>query len=219
MLTIGRYDCSIGSDLRDRSRAARNDSQLPGHPAARHFLKATRFLSCRFRRQTPHRGFLTNAGNAASNGFDLSAQVAVTDRMRLAAQLEYADARYADTTLLPDGTIIDKGAAVGQVPPWSGNVWAEFDVFRSAKATVSARVEDAIRSHNPVVGGTADPATYLCNARLRFLWAGYEVAGFINNVFDSQPTLYLSSELGSTNLAYATTFRPRTFGIVGTVRF
>ena len=68
--------------------------------------------------------------------------------------------------------------------------------------------------HCVVTGGglTADPATNLCNARLRFVWAGYEVAGFINNVFDSQPTLYLSSELGPTNLAYATTFRPRTIG-------
>jgi iron complex outermembrane recepter protein len=182
-------------------------------------------------------GEITNAGTAASNGFDLSVRAAITDRVRLAAALEYADARYTATVHFADGTAVHEGDVVGNLPnvaaPWSGNISADVDVFRTTQLTVSVHAEDVVRSHNtgpfalnaPVgaLGGgglRADPATNLLNARIRFLWARYEVAAFINNVLNSLPVLTAAPDgvQGSSN-AFAVTFQPRTIGLNGTVRF
>jgi hypothetical protein len=107
----------------------------------------------------------------------------------------------------------------------------DVDVFRTTQLTVSVHAEDAVRSHNtgpfslnaPLGGfgggGTADPATNLLNARIRFIWARYEVAAFINNVLDSLPALTALPDgvQGSSN-AFAVTFRPRTIGLTASVR-
>jgi outer membrane receptor protein involved in Fe transport len=179
--------------------------------------------------------YIVNAGRAASNGFDLSVHAAVTERVRLAAALEYADARYTTTIFFPDGSAFHEGDVVGGtgVPPWSGSVSAEVDVFRTAHLTVNVRAEDIVRSHNngpfsigaPGTGYVSpsllkgDHATNLLNTRLSFRWAGYEVAAFVNNVFNSRPILGFTPLVYGYPLTFADTFRPRTVGVSGSVRF
>jgi outer membrane receptor protein involved in Fe transport len=179
--------------------------------------------------------YIVNAGRAASNGFDLSVHAAVTERVRLAAALEYADARYTTTVFFPDGSAFHAGDVVGGtgVPPWSGSVSAEVDVFRTPLLTVNVRAEDIVRSHNtgpfstgaPGTGYVSpsllkgDPATNLLNTRLSFHWAGYEVAAYVNNVFNSLPILGFTPLVYGYPLTFADTFRPRTIGVSGSVRF
>jgi iron complex outermembrane recepter protein len=180
---------------------------------------------------------VTNAGSAASNGLDLSVRAAITDRVRLAAALEYADARYTATVQFADGSSVHEGDVVGNLPnvaaPWSGNISVEADVFRTTQLTVSVHAEDTVRSHNtgpfslnaPSGGGfaggalKADPATNLVNARIRFLWERYEAAAFVNNVFDSLPALTAIPYFQGSSNSFAVTFRPRTIGLAGSVRF
>jgi iron complex outermembrane receptor protein len=178
---------------------------------------------------------VVNAGRAASNGFDLSVHAAPTERTRLAAVLEYADARYTTTVYFADGSVVHDGDVVGGngVPPWSGSVSAEVDVFRTLQLTINLRAEDIVRSHNtgpfsigaPGTGYVspsllkADPATNLLNTRLSFRWAGYEVAAFVDNVFNSLPILSQTPLVYGYPLTYATTFRPRTIGVSGSMRF
>jgi iron complex outermembrane recepter protein len=176
---------------------------------------------------------VANAGTATSNGFDLSVRAAVTDRVRLAAALEYADTRYTATVYFEDGSYVRDGDVVGNLPnvaaPWSGNISAEADVFRTTQLTVSLHAEAAVRSHNtgpfslnaPNNGSglRADPATSLVNARMRFIWARYEATAFINNVFDSLPTLTAYPYVQGSSDSFAVTFRPRTIGLTGSVRF
>jgi outer membrane receptor protein involved in Fe transport len=179
---------------------------------------------------------VTNAGTAGSNGFDLSLRAAITDRVRLAATLEYADARYTSTVHFADGSAVHEGEVLGSLPnvaaPWSGNISADADVFRTTQLTVSVHAEDTVRSHNtgpfslnppsafsPAVP-SADPATNLLNVRIRFVSPRWEAAAFVDNVFDSQPALTALPDgvQGSSN-AFAVTFRPRTIGLMGSVRF
>lgn len=177
-----------------------------------------------------------NAGTAASNGFDLSVRAAVTDRVRLGAALEYADARYTATTRFADGYIVRDGDVLARAPrvpaPWSANTWLEVDVLRAAKLTASVRAENAVHSHNPgpfwsddptgvqyMPGLRADPATDLLNVRVRLTWADYELTGFVDNLLNSLPVLGRAADSRASTLYYATTFPPRTIGLTGTVRF
>ena len=90
---------------------------------------------------------------------------------------------------------------------------------------------------NYAPGLTGDPATNVVNLRvilsarapnplpaLRHCAAdepaSFDVALYLNNFFDSQPTLLKRNKGADYNtLYYATTFRPRTVGIAGTWRF
>jgi hypothetical protein len=95
------------------------------------------------------------------------------------------------------------------------------------------RVEDIFHSRNPgpfytsdpaspfyAPGLVADPAANLLNLRADVERGQLDVALYLNNVLDFQPTL-LKRNKGNdlTTLYYATTFRPRTLGLAGTRRF
>jgi hypothetical protein len=46
-----------------------------------------------------------------------------------------------------------------------------------------------------------------------------EVGLYVNNLLDSQPTLSRRNNFREDTLIYATTFRPRTIGLNGSVQF
>ncbi len=134
-------------------------------------------------------------------------------------------------------TIVTSGDALGTPPqvtsPW--NIVASLDkrFGLSDGRTISLRLEDVFHSHNPgpfynqdpaalyyAQGLQADPATNLVNLRAGLRLADVDVTLFVENLFDSQPTL-LKKNKGNdvSTLYYATTYRPRCLGLSGTWHF
>ena len=176
--------------------------------------------------------FLGTFGTAASNGFDVAVHALAGTHVRTSVEVSYADARYTHT-ITQDGFVVRQGLAVGGLPyvvaPWNVAASVEYSVPLSGGAMAMLRAEDIFRSRNPgpfgdddpaspnyFPGNTPDPSTNLLNLRATFGHESYDVALFVNNALDSRPTILRRYDGGAT---YATTFRPRTFGLNASWRF
>ncbi|HKD55401.1 MAG TPA: TonB-dependent receptor, partial [Steroidobacteraceae bacterium] len=184
-------------------------------------------------------------GNAVSRGLELKTGARLGD-LRASVEVTYIDAHYTDT--LTDGQgnlLVTSGDALGTPPlvaaPW--NVLATLEQrFTVRELEARIRAEDAFHSHNDgpfytgnpgtpsyAPGLAGDPATNLLNLRAtldvtRAGWVAHaqqlEIALFMNNVLDAQPTLLKRNKgVDTSSLYYATTFRPRTVGLTGTWQF
>jgi outer membrane receptor protein involved in Fe transport len=182
--------------------------------------------------------FTTNAGNARSRGFDLSADGAVTEQLRLALAVGLIDVRYSRTLTTADGNhdLVDSGTVVGGVPsvpaPWSGTLSARYDWPVRHDTSLYLHGEEIIHSHNPGPfteldprypsydpSLTADPATYLLNLQLGVTQRDLNVHVFVNNVTNTQPLLQRYADAPGSSLIYAYTLRPRTVGVMGTFNY
>jgi outer membrane receptor protein involved in Fe transport len=182
--------------------------------------------------------FTTNAGNARSRGFDLSADAAVTDQFRLALAVGLIDVRYSRTLTTADGSydLVDSGTVVGGVPsvpaPWSGTLSARYDWQLRRDTSIYLHGEEIIHSHNPGPfteldprypsydpSLAADPATYLLNLQLGVTQRDLNVHVFVNNVTNTQPLLQRYADAPGSSLMYAYTLRPRTVGVMGTFSY
>jgi iron complex outermembrane receptor protein len=182
--------------------------------------------------------FTTNAGNARSRGFDLSADAAVTEQLRLALAVGLIDVRYSRTLTTADGNhdLVDSGTVVGGVPsvpaPWSGTLSARYDWPVRHDTSLYLHGEEIIHSHNPGPfteldprypsydpSLTADPATYLLNLQLGVTQRDLNVHVFVNNVTNTQPLLQRYADAPGSSLIYAYTLRPRTVGVMGTFSY
>ena len=180
--------------------------------------------------------FTTNASTAASDGFDLSATLGAFERVQLGAAVEYADARYTHTVRYSQGFVVHAGDALGLAPyvapPWSGSAWIDATVWQTARWAAGIRLDGIVNSHNPgpfytqdpanreyAPSWVSDPAIALVNCRARLSWSSWEISAFVNNVLDSQPMLGHKSDTRTSNLFYASTFRPRTIGLTASLRF
>jgi iron complex outermembrane recepter protein len=182
-------------------------------------------------------GFVANAGEAIGKGFDLSATAVLLDRLKLGLAVADIDVRYRSDVYLDNNTVIvDRGTVVGGVPhvpaPWSGTAYARYQWPLQPGLDAYVRADEIVRSHN---GGpfaeldtrsisysplyTADPATYLLNLQAGLVWPHATLKLFIDNAFDSLPTLQRNADAGSSSLIYAYTFRPRTVGITASWQF
>jgi iron complex outermembrane recepter protein len=181
--------------------------------------------------------YITNAGNAIINGFDLAVQALATDRLRFNLNVGYADAYFNQTVFAsPGAPLVQEGDKVGyppQVnPPWDADALANYDFPLADNAKLYLRGEYQYHSHNPgpfrteIPAGpayfpqlAADPATHLFNARLGYVRNKVDISLYVDNVFDSHPLLgkFLWSS-SSTLIAY-NTFRPRTIGLTANVGF
>jgi outer membrane receptor protein involved in Fe transport len=178
-------------------------------------------------------------GRARSNGFDLSAEALLWKDPdgKVDLDLSYTDARYTQTVAQGGAIIVREGDAVGTPPlvtsPWNVTASIEQRVALGDRLIGHVRAENIFHSHNPgpfytgdpsspfyAPGLVADPANNLLNLRLDVQDGPVEVALYLNNVLDSEPTL-LQRNKGNdlSTLYYATTFRPRTVGLAGTWRF
>jgi iron complex outermembrane receptor protein len=181
-------------------------------------------------------GYLTNAGAARSDGFDLSARARLTDRLDGSLTLAYADARYTQSVYLGSQVVANDGDAIGAVPlvapPLSATAMADYRIFSAPGITGTVHVQDSYqsRNHGPFSTNdpnaviyaperTADPPTNRVDLGLAAQWRQLELSAFLNNVFDAQPTLQRRNRDPTDTLFYATTFRPRTVGIAVTWRF
>ena len=173
----------------------------------------------------------STGGTAASNGFDLAAQVLATGRLKLGLALAYTDARYTQTLKAGDAVIVRKGDVVGSeglggaVSPWNITTSIEYQAALTPGVAIDLRTEDTFHSRSPgpfawdnpalpysAPGLQPDSSTNELNLRARLRWPSFDVTLFANNALDAQPTL------GYNGLT-ARTFRPRTIGLSGTWRF
>jgi outer membrane receptor protein involved in Fe transport len=179
-------------------------------------------------------------GGAFSRGVELDAHLlhwSVLSTLSVA----YIDARYADTVSAGSQVIVNNGDALGTPPlvasPWSVVASLQRTFPLRGALTATLRAEDSYHSHNSgpfytgISGSTfyapnlvGDPASNVLNLRATLsVPAGgrnLDVALFLSNVFDSQPTLLTRTKgINQSTLTYATTFRPRTLGLSGTCRF
>jgi len=176
--------------------------------------------------------------SAASNGIELAAQALVTERVKATLALAYTDARYTQTLKMGDVVILHKGDAIGGPPnvpsPWNVTASIDYQLPTIRGVTTHIRAEDTFHSHNPgpfftdhpaspryAPGNRPDPSTNLLNVRASVRWPSFDLAIFVNNALDSQPTLGRRPDnpnVPVTNIV-ATTLRPRTVGLSGTWRF
>jgi outer membrane receptor protein involved in Fe transport len=179
--------------------------------------------------------FTVNAGSAISDGFDIGLQAETSEHLKLALTAAYANAHYAQTVTLNNLAVVSRGDAVGALPlvtaPWNVAMSAAHEIaVGGARLTLSA--QDVFHSANPgpftsdnpmavtyAPSRRANPSTNLLNLRGIAVWSDFELSLFVNNVFDSQPTLQVRNHVSTATLLYATTFRPRTIGVAGKWRF
>jgi len=181
--------------------------------------------------------YITNAGNAIINGFDLSVQALVTDRLRFNLNTGLANAYFNQTVYAsPGAPLVEEGDKVGyppQVnPPWDVDALANYDFPLPESAKLYLRGDYQYHSHNPGPFRTqiptgpayfpqeaADPATHLFNARLGYLRDKVDVSLYVDNVFDAHPLLGKFLWSSSSTLVAYDTFRPRTVGLTANVSF
>jgi outer membrane receptor protein involved in Fe transport len=180
-------------------------------------------------------GYLTNAGGARSDGFDLSARAHLTDRLLGSLSLAYADARYTQTVYLDSQVVANSGDTIGSVPlvpsPFSATATADYRLLSAAGIVGTLHVQDTYRSrnHGPFTAydpnaviyapeRTPDPTTNRVDLSVGAQWRRLELSAFLNNAFNAQPTLQRRNRSPGDTLFYATTFRPRTVGLAVTWR-
>jgi len=178
-------------------------------------------------------------GAAASNGFDLAAQMLPSAHIKLSANLAYTDARYTETLTQNGVATVRRGDAVGAsndfaaIAPWNITASIDYLVLVGRDVNCNLRVEDIFRSRNPgpfavqnpdsayyIPDWRADPSTNLINLRASLRWERYEATLFVNNALNALPTLHTVNVIGqATPLLFATTFRPRTLGLAASWHF
>ena len=180
--------------------------------------------------------YTTNAGGAMSRGFELEAEGLLTEYLKTDLSIAYEDARYTQTIRVGSLLIVANGDVVGTLPlvpsPWDLRASIDYARPLGSGLTGYARADDEIHGHNPgpfysqhpddafyAPARVADPTTNLLNARAGLKWSRVEVGLYVNNLLDSQPTLSRRNNSREDTLIYATTFRPRTIGLSGSVQF
>jgi outer membrane receptor protein involved in Fe transport len=179
--------------------------------------------------------YTANLGQAVSKGFDLQGDLQITDALHADLTVGYTDARYSANAFSADGSLlVANGDAVGGQPwisPWSVTAGLEYD-FSAFGRDSYVRVDDEYKSHNNWPLNTqnplsesfdpnlvADPSTNYVSARAGATLGGWDLALFMNNVFDAHPQIDLNHQDSNTLLYEASTFRPRTTGVEVTYRY
>ena len=179
---------------------------------------------------------IVNAGSATSRGFDLSIDLAATERTNLKLAVSFVDARYSSTASVDGAVIVERGTVIGGAlycqPPWSATLSAEHEMPLGDGLSLYAGGDYIVHSHNrgPFLEGDAnsssynpvlrsDPATKLLDLRIGLIRGALDVKVSVFNAFDSTPALLREPDLPGSPLYYGQTFRPRTVALSVTQRF
>jgi iron complex outermembrane recepter protein len=175
--------------------------------------------------------YTANAGQAVSNGFDLSLHALLTERLQWGVQAGYSNAHYTKTVLDAAGDpVVSEGDKVGSLPtvspPWDVDTTLDYRVPLEMDRSVYLRGEYQFHSRNPgpfinqnplnpayLPLEVATPSTSLVNARLGFEANRWDVSLFVNNLLDSHPMLAAQQFSPTSSLVTYSTFRPRTVGL------
>ena len=172
-------------------------------------------------------------GSAISNGLDLTAEAFLGEHVLGRVAVAYTDARYTQTVMYGEFVTVRAGDAVGLGSPWSITASLEREFLLRGDLTAGLRIEDAFHSHNPrqfyeenpqsqyyQPGWRPDPSTNILNARATVRWSHFDVAAFVTNALNSQPTLSLAiAPTAAVRGSWAHTLTPRTLGVSGNWRF
>lgn len=174
--------------------------------------------------------FIVNVGAARSVGFDLAVDFRVNSNLKVGTSIGYANARLTQDFQGTPGTFFArKGDKVGG-PPLTIAVTGDYEqpIGDDRKAYLHADFQHV--SQGPEIDlsvfGT-DPLAHRSesfdqlNLRLGLRLKGLDVSVFANNLLDQAPIIsrFRGSVGPADNLFTATTIRPRTFGITGTLRY
>jgi outer membrane receptor for ferrienterochelin and colicin len=190
---------------------------------------------------------IKNLGEATVKGFDVQADIVISDNWKAETSIGFTQARYKGLYTLTDpgdGTPLVRnqyttdGDTVGG-SPWTVAVGTEYD-FSAFGHAWYARVdyEYASRNNKPLPNQNALnnaqfdefafrlPKTEFVSLRTGFTHEDWNIAAFIDNVFNKQtPTQYLHSQSGYLNPSDPSAiqfdqggFRPRTIGLTVTYR-
>ena len=165
--------------------------------------------------------YVTNAGAAASKGFDVQSQLH-WGGLTVSPSVAYTDAVYTQNVPVP-GTatfLVRKGMAL-PAPQWQAALAARYDfrLLDRYPAFVRGDYEyqsDYVRTnpgqanYDPVTARGAQ--THILNARAGLILAGYDMNLFVNNLTNSQDRLTVAHTFASA-LVTASTFRPREVGL------
>jgi iron complex outermembrane recepter protein len=174
--------------------------------------------------------YTANLGAAVSDGFDMEVQALITEQLRLDVNVGYADLRYVDNAYSDAGILAQAGDAVQALnytnPPWDVSTSLSYSVPRANGDQFRARAQYIFHSRNnrPVItddpaspsyapADVPDPSTHLTNLRAEYTMGKFELASYLNNVFNSHPLLGAFSDTPTSNLITHGTFRPRTLGV------
>lgn len=170
--------------------------------------------------------YTTNVGTAVSQGFDLEGEWRFTSAFEMDLSTGYTDAHYTANAIDPNsGAELAAKGDVLDVAPWTVALGAQYDFsVMDHDAFIRADYEYASRRTKPIpaedpattyydAGLVPDPATKLASLRAGMTFSKFDVALFVDNLFDSHPQLDLQHQDSATALFEASTFRPRTVGL------
>jgi outer membrane receptor protein involved in Fe transport len=236
--SVQSYEVGAKNKLNDRIRVASSIYYIKWHNIQQNVLPKICAIP-----------WTQNLGEAVSKGFDLQADVALSDALKVSLTAGFTDARYtansavsSTSTTLP---IVSSGDAItGQdglpIAPWTGSLGAQYSfVLLSVPSFVRADYQySSAQKWSPA---SADASTLqfdpfyqplrswqFVSMRAESNFGAWSAALFVDNLFDSHVSLSSThttpgySETGAivTDVLYREyTFRPRTFGISARYQF
>ena len=171
--------------------------------------------------------YITNAGGARSQGFDVQSQFRLGG-FTLSPSVAYTDAKYTMDVPVPGSTsfLVKKGMFL-PAPKWQAAIVGQYDfrVFDKYSAYIRGDYEyqsDYVRTNLGQAGYDTITATgsqtHIFNARAGFSLNGYEIAAFVNNAGNSQDLLSVGHTAASA-LVTGAMFRPREVGVQFVYRY
>ena len=170
--------------------------------------------------------YVTNAGGAASKGFDVQSQFRFGG-LSLSPSVAYTDAKYTQDVPVPGGTtfLVKKGMSL-PAPKWQAAFTAQYDIrildhnayIRGDYAYQSDYIRTNVGQAGYDILTATGAATHVLNARAGFTLKGVEIAAFVNNATNSQELLTVGHGAGSA-LVTGSTFRPREMGVQLSYRY
>ena len=184
--------------------------------------------------------FIANLGTAVAKGFDVQADVALSDNFTLELATGYTDARYTqDAGFGPGNNVVSTGDAItgqsGQPgAPFTATIGLEYK-FNVAGHDSFIRLDDEYQSRAKWNAPQQDASTLqfdaanyrlsptnFASARAGMSFGGWQVAAFVDNLTDNHVVTNYNWTIdpgdGNSRLERQFTFRPRTFGLTFTYR-
>jgi outer membrane receptor protein involved in Fe transport len=186
--------------------------------------------------------FISNLGTAVAKGFDIQAEIALSDAFTVELATGYTDARYTkDSRLVPSENppVVRSGDAItgqsGQPgAPFTATIGLEYK-FSLFEHESFVRVDDEFegRAKWPSPSQDADTQQYdaanytlastnFASARAGMTFGGWQVAAFVDNLADTHTVTNYNWSIdpgdGESRLQRQYTFRPRTIGLSFTYR-
>jgi outer membrane receptor protein involved in Fe transport len=172
--------------------------------------------------------YISNLGQAASRGFDIQAEWAVTKSLVLSGTAGLTDARYT-ATLTENGQILaEKGDSLA-TPEWTATAAAEYTIGLWDGADGYARLDYQFggpyyRSGSSDVYGTDPtvrnaPATHFVSLRAGVKEDGWDLALHADNLLNSTTSTYRYRDTLNSYAFRDYTFRPLTVGLSADYKF